>query len=673
MGAAESVPQTNASKDINVGDNNDGSELFCPVPSSESSRKSVIMPQKSRLSSTCTATILTYESTPCTHLSGEESDGEHDAMGHQSHHSIDEEDCWAGPVLRAILSLVTPRKMNAITSNNPSTCTLVTSDNYIVIQKVACNSELDVSDKSEKSWGSPVAVEDFPPPASTPLPLPRRLDFDLVAQHSSQDTNRVTTCNQATPLPTADILPSKRPQNHHVNQSLTETELLYQNNTGRDFEKTSLESRETIESEISSLEYYLSASIYSANNNFVCLHPKATALHKLGILHWKCGKYFFSESALTDCIHVYQHLINEFNADVHEPEVYSLLVLELAHVFITIGRVHLSTGEEDAAMQCYRESVRYLSCIPSSKCTNSLSNITPATIFAQACVGAGRVLASQGSLKASLKRYKRALKVQLGYREADSPVDKEDISSLSFHEAKVPLNDVAETLTHLGRLYELRNDLARAMECHLKSLAVLDPNAVDVGYVMNNIGHIYLRLGKFQQAEDAFARSHEVFSQRLGKSHRNTADALLSIGQLYASQGHHRKALSTFKRVLRLDQVVFGQLLAKCLHLIAVSYEETFRLNKALKYYEREVNVLNDTSPNSLDKASLLQHMAKIAMQAVDNNGEYRMLDEAANWLEEAADIYHQHGHVDSELPHLETFIDGARYRMKQRINNIEQ
>ncbi|KAL7543667.1 hypothetical protein ACHAXR_013495 [Thalassiosira sp. AJA248-18] len=423
------------------------------------------------------------------------------------------------------------------------------------------------------------------------------------------------------------------------------------------------ESDTEVDIEISSLEEFIQKSQSSASTSFACAHSKAAALHKLGILQWKCGRYFFSEHALADCLNLYQHLLDKCNPD------HSLLVLENSHVFVSMGRVYLSKGEGDAAMQCYRECVRLLSFIPKSTC--SLTTMTPVRLFAQACVGAGRALASQGKLKASLKRYKRALKVQLGYPAADSPVDREEISALKVDKATVPLNDVAETFSHLGRLYEQRNDLHRAMECFAESLAiyrsVLDPYAVDIGYVLNNIGQLYLRLGRAAEAEDYLIRSHQVFSLSLGRNHRNTADALLSIGQLYASQGQHKKALTTYKRVLRAEPAVFGQLHAVTLHSIACSYEAIFRLGKALRYYQKLVSALSITpSPHHLNRARLLHHMAEIAIQVVDSTGEHVLLDESADWLEEAAEI---NGKFDSEL--LYESIKETTKRIKRRRHKL--
>ena len=115
---------------------------------------------------------------------------------------------------------------------------------------------------------------------------------------------------------------------------------------------------------------------------------------------------------------------------------------------------------------------------------------------------------------------------------------------------------------------------------------------------------------------------------------------------------------------------MFGQLLAVTLHSIACSYEATLRLEMALKYYQREANVLSTTlSPCHLNRARLLHNMAKIAMQAVDSMGEYLLLDQALPWLEEAAEIYNinEGRAVNHELLNLESSIEEIRKRMRRK------
>ena len=632
MGASESVPQFDIQDDDN--------DSFCRVPVSSAAPKtfrrpldsSYVSPAEERQlkegSRSACSTVETALYIP--------QDSFDDSLDVSSRSA--EDDCWTTPVLQNIRALISPtQKMNAISFNNDDNAA---ADGINVHQ--------------DQSWESPTSVKDLPnvvnslpsmPPLTSKSSLPcRRLDFSLQPSLVIEEQQR------------------RQDDSKDLQNFLHEA--------------SKFEAESDLDAAISSLEEFLRLS-QSTPTSFASDHSRATTLHKLGTLQWKCGRYFFSEHIFTDCIHLYERLLDEAALHHDDPGMYSLLAIELAHVFVSTGRVFISKGEGDAAMQCYNESVRLLSSIPKSA-SSPTTLITPARIFSQACVGAGRVLASQGRLKAALKRYKRALKNQLAPAN-DTAVADEDISALSIDEARVPLNDIAETLSHLGRLYEQRNDLTCALECHAKALAiyrsVLDPCAVDIGYASNNVGQLYLRLGHVVEAEQALTMAHQVFSFSLGMNHRNTADALLSLGQLYASQGRHKKALATYKRVLRAEPAVFGQLLAVTFHSIGCSYEATFRLDKALKYYKREFSVLNTTLPPChLSRARLLHHMAKIAMQAVDSKGEFVLLEQAAYWLEEAAEIYDHNDGEDllyEELLHLDASIEDTRLRMERQAHTL--
>ncbi|KAL7479014.1 hypothetical protein ACHAW6_004764, partial [Cyclotella cf. meneghiniana] len=373
---------------------------------------------------------------------------------------------------------------------------------------------------------------------------------------------------------------------------------------------------------------------------------RASALHKLGCLQWKCGRYQLGSFALVEATNLYDRLIDDFSCRI-TPHVLSNLIFASSNTLISKGRIHLSNGEGAAAMQCYHECVHRLSSIQSSS-----YGTESARIFSQACLGAGRVLLAQGRLKASLKRFKRALTVQLGYQGADTPVSREDISALSFDEAHVPLPDIAETLSHLGNLYEEQNNVDQAMQCYTQSFQLysraLGPNHVDTGEVSLKLGRIHHRLGHFYEARQAFRRAHQIFGNNLGQNHRNSHAALLYLGMLYASRGQHKQALNMYHRVLHAQRATFGRDghadLALTFHCIATSNEAIFKLEKAIKYYEEELRILEKTlHPYHLDIAKLLHHMAMLTMNAVDNKGNYLMLNELINWLEKATEVYRHH------------------------------
>mmetsp|Transcript_25745 Transcript_25745/g.54409 ORF Transcript_25745/g.54409 Transcript_25745/m.54409 type:complete len:682 (-) Transcript_25745:42-2087(-) len=673
MGAAESSPRVGADGKMNhhhdyhgnfctPPNHNTTSDTFnvCQLPSkkclSPTHRNCSQQPKDGRSSCNTISTILTSESAPYTPHSSRCEDLPYSPVTVIRDDSSD--DCWGGQVLMSILSRILPQKKHAISFNE--------SFNSINSVKFANDNATTTVVESESI---PNIVHDLSLPNQLALPSDLSCPDLEKSPHTRQQLRENSELEDEAILPQNNsTFPNKR--NHHMplieKQHENDLEDLY--HYLHDASKQEAESE--FDAAISNLEEFLDQSRSFTSSSFYGEHLRAATLHKLGLCQWKAGRYFFSEHIFLDCIHMYQRLLDEDNLATDEPALFSQLVLETAHVLVSAGRVYLSKGEEDAAMRCYNECVQHLSSIPKSTCTVA-APITPERLFGQACVGAGRVYSLKGRLKSSLNRYKRALRTQLG-SSADSPVASDDISALPIHEARVPPSDIAETLSHLGRLYEQWNDLDRAMECHANALSIykseLDPYAVDIGYASNNVGQLYLRFGRYDEAEEAFVTAHQVFSIRLGNNHRNTADALLSIGQLNASQGRHKKALSMFKRVLRAQPAVSGQLLAVTFHSIAWSYEASYKLEKALKYYEQTLSVLDTALPCHLNRARLLHRMAKIAMQAVDSKGDYVLLDQALTWLEEAAEIYnHNEGKAPIEVLHLESSIEETRKRLRRK------
>lgn len=229
-------------------------------------------------------------------------------------------------------------------------------------------------------------------------------------------------------------------------------------------------------------------------------------------------------------------------------------------------------------------------------------------------------------------------------------------------------------------MYYEQDNIDRAVQCYVKSFEIytisLGPNHVDTAEVSNKLGKVLLVLGRFSEAEQYILRAHQIFLHNLGEHHRNTSMALLNLGILYASKRCHKRAFEVYYHVLKDQQVTFnGEAhsdLGFTLHCIASAYEGAFKLDKAIKYYREELLVLRTSlHPYHLDIAKLLHHMAMLVMNKVDSNGDYLMLNDCIEWLEESANIY-QHHHTSNmfyeEVIHLKSCILQLRKRQYQQM-----
>jgi tetratricopeptide (TPR) repeat protein len=65
----------------------------------------------------------------------------------------------------------------------------------------------------------------------------------------------------------------------------------------------------------------------------------------------------------------------------------------------------------------------------------------------------------------------------------------------------------------------------------------LGPDHPDVGFSLNNLALVYMRQGRFTEAEPVFRRSLAIFEKALGAEHPNVGKALGNLAALYQSQG----------------------------------------------------------------------------------------------------------------------------------------
>lgn len=591
--------------------------------------------RNSRSACTTSSTVLTCQSTP-------NSSFEHPESPALDYYRVQEEDvinecnvpsfCFAGWILSKLLSPHSPSKIDVFSpANDPSHL----RDGY---QQSSTNAVDRVPSQQ-------TLLDDS---------LRLKLCFDDCEDEIHNEPSCSSTCQSST-----DASDTARSPDHSEIIQIHNLLIL----------ASKYEDKDDLNAAISQIESYLyQAHFLSDQTSFFFECRRAAALHKLGCLQWKCGRYQLSLYALLEARNLYDSLIEE--CSIGSQDVSSNLQLASASVLVSTGRLHLSRGEGAAAMRCYRECVQRLSSMQSS-----YEQSESARVFAQACSGAGQVLLSQGKFSASLKRLKRALKVQLGYQGADIPVSREEISSLSFHTACVPLPEIAETLSHLGRLYEKQGSLHESMQCFSKSFGIysmaLGPNHADAADISNKLGRVLLRLGRFSEAEQAIRRAYQIFGNNLGQHHRNTSTAFLNLGMLYAYRGQHNRALDVYYRVLHIQHTLFGEEvhadLAITYHYIAESNEALFKLDKAIKYYREELRVLETTlHPYHLDIAKLLHHMAMVTMNAVDSDGNYLMLNECIGWLEEATEVYSHHNEsnqFDEEIHCVQVSIQELQRR----------
>ncbi|MBK7669232.1 MAG: tetratricopeptide repeat protein [Sphingobacteriaceae bacterium] len=160
------------------------------------------------------------------------------------------------------------------------------------------------------------------------------------------------------------------------------------------------------------------------------------------------------------------------------------------------------------------------------------------------------------------------------------------------------LTGLSATTNNLANIYKKQGNTEKAIEYHLKSLAIKEKNndKLGVGISYNNLGSIYRDQGDLASAVNCFSKALKLFESQ--KDNRQVANALINLGRVYQNQGDVTKALENYKKAkLLFEMIGERQSVASTLHFIGLAYEDKNESEKAFKnYYEakREYEKIGD-------------------------------------------------------------------------------
>jgi tetratricopeptide (TPR) repeat protein len=94
------------------------------------------------------------------------------------------------------------------------------------------------------------------------------------------------------------------------------------------------------------------------------------------------------------------------------------------------------------------------------------------------------------------------------------------------------------------------------MEYYRKALAIwkkaLGPEHPDVAVTLNNMGLVYWRSSKYDQAHQYLRKAVAIWETALGPEHPLLAWPLGGIGNVFVDQGRHHDALAPLGRAVRI-------------------------------------------------------------------------------------------------------------------------
>lgn len=202
-------------------------------------------------------------------------------------------------------------------------------------------------------------------------------------------------------------------------------------------------------------------------------------------------------------------------------------------VLITLGQVHISLGEVEAAVEYVYKGIDLLKHTTQSQ-PESFHILRP--LLARSLVCMGVVYDAQGKFSRAIKIFEESMKIQM------SCLGRCDV-------------DVAATMNRMGGIHERRGSYCEAMVCYTEALRLyrsqlgLGCSPLDVAVTLNNIGFIHHQWKQYGRALTAYREALAIFSLLLGACHRNVTATKYNIAQAFVARRSSIRGIQLLKQV----------------------------------------------------------------------------------------------------------------------------
>jgi len=199
------------------------------------------------------------------------------------------------------------------------------------------------------------------------------------------------------------------------------------------------------------------------------------------------------------------------------------------------------------------------------------------------------------------------------------------------------LNTLAAHAAKSGR-YEEAEKLFR--ECLAVTGESLDDS--DALVMMSNLGHIYMKLGKLDQAEEQFLRALEGYDRVLGPEHDKTLSVRCALASLYELEKRFDESMALHREVLEIRRRTLGEMhpsVHNSLHNIANLLMAQGRPRESIKVSREAIGVartsLGDRHPALALSLALLGFALRDTGDPTNYAEAEKVMREALGILEE--------------------------------------
>jgi tetratricopeptide (TPR) repeat protein/serine phosphatase RsbU (regulator of sigma subunit) len=195
---------------------------------------------------------------------------------------------------------------------------------------------------------------------------------------------------------------------------------------------------------------------------------------------------------------------------------------------------------------------------------------------------------------------------------------------------------LSNALNRLGNVYQLKNNYEKALELYREALTISEQidDKKEIARTLTNLGSIYRIQGAFEKAIDYHLKALNFYE--LDSSKEGMAWTYLNIARLYNEMGEFEKALFNTNRSLKLYESLNTLSGSKtgitlCLSEIASIYQKTGKLDEALDYRKKLLNINYETN-NQYGIATTIADIGKIYY-------DMKKYNEALKYLQQSVEL----------------------------------
>ena len=201
--------------------------------------------------------------------------------------------------------------------------------------------------------------------------------------------------------------------------------------------------------------------------------------------------------------------------------------------------------------------------------------------------------------------------------------------------------NTADTINNLGSIYSRQGKYDEAIAQHERALRIKEKafgaDHINTASTINNLGLTYDSQGKYNEAIAQYERALRIKEKAFGADHINTAGTINNLGVTYNSQGKYDEAIAQYERALRIYKKTFGAdhiNTADTINNLGLTYDSQGKYDEAIAQYKRALRIKEKAfGADHINTADTINNLGS----TYDSQGKY---DEAIAQYERALRIY---------------------------------